>query len=104
MRINNKNWKLVRLNASDDRLKRSDGISVLGVCDNNTKTIYINQNLQGKLLDRVILHEITHVFCFEYGLNLDIAAEEILCDFMATYGREVIAVVDNILSQTRRYA
>lgn len=104
MRINNNEWNLIPLNYSDDRLKRSDNVSVLGVCDNNVKTIYINDRLSDSMKERVLLHEITHIFCFEYQLNLDIDTEEILCDFMATYGRDVISVVDGILKQVRRYA
>jgi Zn-dependent peptidase ImmA (M78 family) len=104
MRINNKNWNLVPLSAPDGILKRSDNVSVLGVCDNKTKTIYINKNLSGKMLDKVLLHEVCHAFCFEYQLNLDMETEEIICDFMATYGREIINVIDNIFKNIRRYA
>jgi predicted metal-dependent hydrolase len=102
MQINGQKWKIVALNASDRRLKRSDNVSVLGVCDNNAKVIYINNRLTGHMLDRVLLHEVCHCFCFEHGINLDMESEEILCDFMATYGREVIGIVDRILWSVRK--
>jgi hypothetical protein len=74
------------------------------VCDNETKNIYVSENVTGNLLRKVLLHEVTHAFCFEYQINIDMETEEILCDFMARHGMDVVAAVDSIFRHIRRYA
>lgn len=102
--VANKNWNLSLVEPFNDNLMRSDGVYTLGVTDNNVKTVFLNNRLRGKMLDKVLCHEITHVFCFEYNLSLPIETEELIADFLATYGREVFDVADDILRRFVRVA
>lgn len=95
--VNNVFWNVFFVKPNDGILRKSDGTYTLGVTDNNLKTVFVSDTLYGDLLQKVITHEITHIFCFEYGISLDIATEELLADFIATYGRNVIDVADNLL-------
>ena len=51
------------------------------------------------MLTKVLTHEICHAFCFSYGILLDMDTEEIIADFLATYGRDVIELADDILGR-----
>lgn len=94
--VNGTQWKVVFCNQSSNNLKRSDGSITIGMCDNNAKCVYINENLNEYMTDKVLCHELTHVFSFEYGLTMDIETEEIVADFMSLYGRQIIYLLDDI--------
>lgn len=51
----------------------------------------------GNFYDRVLCHELCHAFCLSYNLTMDIQTEEIVADFLATYGREVFALADELI-------
>jgi hypothetical protein len=103
MRINGKMWIVRAVDAKNRHLTRSDGEYVLGACDNAEKTIWVRDDLTGRMLDKVLLHEITHAFCFEYHVTFDIDTEEIICDYIATYARNIINTTDKIFKEYMRY-
>lgn len=100
--VNGQIWVVEPVKASDDRLRRSDGSLTVAVTDNNDKTIYISELLNGKFLDRVICHELVHVFSFENNLSIPIETEEIIANFMSLYGKDIIYLADNIMSSLIR--
>lgn len=95
--INGDKWNIEYVKPNSPMLRRSNGTITIGVTDNNTKTVYINNRLNDGLLEKVITHEIVHCFCFSYGIYLDIDTEELIADFIATYGREVFEIADEVL-------
>lgn len=101
-RVNGQTWQIKAVRASDNRLMRSDGSITVGVTDNNDKTIYISELLSGEFLDRVICHELTHVFSFEHNLDISIETEEIIANFLSLYGRDIIYLADSIMSSLIR--
>ena len=102
--INGTNWRVQYENALSGELRRSDGTISLGVTDRNTHTIYLSDKLQGFMERKVLIHEVCHAICMSYDVHLPIEQEEILCDFVATYGDEVFGIVDMILGAVRRTA
>lgn len=102
--INGEKWILSFVKPNDVMLMRSDRTITLGVTDNNLKAVFINQNLKGRLLDKVLCHELVHVFSFSYDLHIPIETEEIVADFLATYGRNVFDVADELLRKMMREA
>ena len=100
--VNKNIWRIEFVNPYSDNLVMSNGNRVLGLCDNNIKTIFIANNQYGYKREHIICHEITHSICFEYDLHLDYELEEWLCNFMADYGREIIDILDSILSENIR--
>ena len=95
--VNGMGWNVVKVPSHFDKLQRSDGIYTLGATDYNTKCVYINENLKGAFLDKVLCHELTHVISFSYNLYLDIETEEKIADFISCYGREVFQIADGFL-------
>ena len=102
--INGIDWNVVIVSPTDDRLRRSDGGISIGVTDNNTKEIYISNLVRGGFFRKVLTHEVCHAICMSYDIFLPIEQEEIVCDFVATYGEEVFEIVDMLLSSMRRRA
>ncbi len=77
-------------------LIREDGIRTLGMCDRDTKTIYLAENLEGSMLKKVICHEIVHAAMFSYDVYLSLEQEEVIADIIATYGEEIINVTNKV--------
>ena len=79
----------------------------LATTDPFTRCIYLSNSLDESLLETVLIHEIGHALLVSYNLLHMIhmvvlpckwiEAEEWLCNFIATYGREVFEVASNLL-------
>lgn len=100
--VNGNEWKIIFVNTLNKQLMRSDGSYTLGVSDNNLKTVFISDNLSEYMVNKVLCHELTHIYCFEKCYSVDIETEEIIADFMSLYGRDVIYLADTILNSVMR--
>lgn len=77
-------------------LIREDGVRTLGMCDKDTKTIYLAENLEGSMLKKVICHELVHAAMFSYSVYLSLEQEEVIADIIATYGEEIINITNKV--------
>lgn len=102
--VNGTMWHVIYCNPLSDNLRRSDGSITLGVTDNATKCVYISNRLPNQQHERVLCHELTHVICFEYDIQLPIDTEEWLCDFMSLHGKEIIYLLDDLLGVLQKKA
>lgn len=96
--INNIYWKIVYVPKDFPLLQKFNGEYSIGACDNLTRTIYLNENLYGKLLKKVLCHELTHAAMFSYGVDLSIEQEELVADLISTYGEEIIYITNKIFT------
>lgn len=99
--INGETWNTVLVDPYHPKLYRSDGSLSIGTCDDWTKTIYINNELTGRMLKKVLCHEITHAAMFSYNVELSLEQEELLADIVATYGAEIIQITDTIFKKLK---
>lgn len=90
-------WDIYFVNAGSDYLKRANGTYTIGMTDGYTHKIYIANNLKGRLLETVLSHELCHAIIFSYNIELDEELEEWVAQFVATYGREVVSILDKLL-------
>lgn len=97
--INNIKWKITFVPSYFPLLQRLNGDFTIGACDNLTRTIYISDSIQGKLLKKVLCHEIVHAAIFSYGVNLTIEQEEIMADLISTYGEQIIDITNKIFTK-----
>ena len=97
--INGVCWRLLFVPPTDTNLYRMDGSLTVGMCDNRRKTIYINENLTGLFLKKVLCHELVHASMFSYGVYLTEDQEELVADLLATYGEEVVEKTNLIFSK-----
>lgn len=102
--INGIEWDILFVNPQSDKLRRSDGSLTCGVCDFGDRCIYLSDMLQGAFLRKVFIHEVCHSAVFSYSIKLDIDQEEFLCDFIASFGDEIFAIVDDLFATLRRIA
>lgn len=100
-KINNETWYIKFVPKYSPMLTRSDGTYTIGCCDDNSKTIYINNTLTGSLLKKVLCHEITHASMFSYDVELNLDQEELLADLIATYGEEIIEITNKVFQKLR---
>lgn len=103
--INRTYWNVQYKKLNSKELQRSDGTYTLGVTDNNTKTVTIAYGMSDYMTNKVLCHELVHVYSFENNCNIDIQTEEIIADFMSLYGRDIIYIADSIMSNVmeKRY-
>lgn len=94
--INGKTWYIRLVQSDSTMLMRSDGSYTVGMCDRAKQTVYISELLQGKFLRKVLIHEVCHSAMFSYGIDMSVEQEELFCDLVATYGDEIIGIVDNV--------
>lgn len=95
--VNGHEWLLQFVRPSNNHLLRSDLTRTIGVSDNNLKTVFVADNLSDYMIDRVICHELVHVFSFENNCSYDIQTEEVIAEFLSLFGRDIIYLADEIL-------
>lgn len=100
--INGLAWKIAYVNSYFPLLRRINGEYSIGACDNLTRTIYLNQNLEGELLKKVLCHQITHAAMFSYNVNLSLEQQELIADLISTYGEEIIYITNKIFAKLER--
>lgn len=101
IKINGERWRTTMVPYDHHMLRKSNGQLAIGACDDYTKTIYINNTLKGKMLKKVLCHELTHAAMFSYNIELSHDQEELLADIIATYGEEIIAMTNIIFQKLK---
>lgn len=99
--INGIEWRIKFVRSYDSSLIRNDGTLTVGMCDNVLRTIYINENLSGSFLKKVLCHELVHASMYSYGVYLTDDQEELLATLLCTYGDEIIDKTNLIFSKLK---
>lgn len=94
IRINGERWRVMTVPYNSVYLQKSNGEFAIGVCDDRTKTIYLNEALEGRMLKKVLCHELTHAAMFSYDIDLSHDQEELLANIISTYGEEIIDITN----------
>lgn len=95
--VNGHLWALVGAQNGSEALQRSDGSYTIGMADNGLKTVYIALGLDNQMAYKVLCHELTHVFAFEYGYYMPMWVEEIVADYISIYATEIVEIAKNIM-------
>lgn len=96
-KINSIKWNIEFVSPHSDRLTRSDGSRTVGVAFLDENTIYISKTAHGAFLRRILAHELVHAFCLSYSIFMSIDEEERLADWVATYGTELVYLLDDLM-------
>ena len=97
--INGFSWRILLVSPYHYGLQRTDGSYALGMCDNEQKTIYINNSVDSELMKKILTHELTHAAMFSYDIELSLDQEELIADLIATYGHEIIYTTNKIFKR-----
>lgn len=95
--INGVSWVIEFVSPDSRELLRSDGSRTVGMTDWNNKTVYLSRALHGPFLRKVIGHELVHCFMFSYDINIPIDEEEFIADWVATYGTDLVILLDELM-------
>ena len=63
------------------------------------KSSYLDTTLKGKMLKKVLCHEIVHSAMFSYDVQLNYEQGELLANIIATYGEEIINITNKIFKK-----
>ena len=96
--INGIDWHIRFVDPHSKKLRRSDNSLTVGVTDFTDKCVYLSDTLHGAFLERVLCHELCHCVCMSWNIVIPIDTEEWLCNFMSDHGREIIYLLDDLLS------
>lgn len=97
--INGIVWDVYFVSPYSSYLRRSNGSYTIGMTDGLTNEIFIDDNLDEHMYERVLCHELVHAMSFSYNLYLDIDTEEYICSYVEVYGRDTIQLLDYLLSK-----
>lgn len=97
--INGIRWDIRLVDPRSSIFITSDNYYTIGVCDLLTKTIYLANNLEGNMLKKVLCHEVAHAAIYSYNINLSLNKEEIIADWIATYGQEIFYITNKIYKE-----
>ena len=100
--INGEQWRILFVGSNDISLLKPNGAFAIGACDDYTKTIYLNENLRGDYLKKVLCHEITHAAMFSYNVSLSLAQEELIAELMSTFGDEIVEITNILFDYLKR--
>lgn len=53
-------------------------------------------------MKKVLAHELTHAAAFSYNIDLDYEEHEFLADFVASNGKKIIEITDNIFKNYKK--
>lgn len=102
-------WRIKFVNPNSSFLiDRTDHVRV-ATTDPHTKCIYLSNELYGRFLTTVLIHELGHCVMFSYDLIRDIHsavypeywidAEEWVCNFIADYGFKIFSVAYSVMGK-----
>ncbi len=101
LNINGEDWKVLIVSSNHPALQRPNGSFTLGCCDDSVKSIYIVEGLTDFYFKKVLCHELVHACMYSYNIDLNDYQEEVLADLIATYGQEIISIMNQIFDRLR---
>lgn len=87
--INNIKYDIIETTDGNYVNITTSGESILGLCDNASRKIYIHKNLDMHTKIKTLRHELMHAILFEYGISKETYTEEQVCDLFGTYTKFV---------------
>jgi Zn-dependent peptidase ImmA (M78 family) len=101
IKIFNQNWKVdfatgnELANIMRDNSPHRD-VSYNGVCDPNSKEIYIYDGLDYESRKKTLTHELVHALIYEIGTDFEKTDEEIACKFFAFVHPEITRLLKDL--------
>lgn len=100
-------WRIKFVDPDDPVLVDRQGKHTVAVTSPMSGYIYLSEDLNGDMLNRVLIHELGHCAMVSFGL-IDrirdfvdpwnqIEAEEWICNFIADYGYQIFSVASQFL-------
>lgn len=106
-KMNENDWKIVSIDKQYliDRYNSEHEEKcyyAFGLTDYPKQTIYINEELDEQLRIRTMIHELTHCYLWEYGINQANFSEEDVCNFVSATHRIIIDILTKYYAQKEK--
>lgn len=98
-RLNHIKYEIIETNDENYVTLTSNGESILGLCDNANRKIYLHENLDLPSKVKTLRHELMHAIIFEYGFSKETYTEEQVCDLFGTYEKLIDDLVFEYVSR-----
>lgn len=86
IKINRTEWKVFFVDKTHAQLADESGEQIAyGITLPRECEIYIDNGLPKGMMRKIVTHELVHAIAFSYGVNLEHATEEDICDFIGIY-------------------
>lgn len=99
--INGEAWKIFLVSSNHPALQTPNGSAALGCCDDNLKSIFIDETVNQFYLKKILCHELVHACMYSYDIPLNDYQEEVLADLIATYGQEIMHMTNSIFKRLK---
>ena len=100
-KINGQNYKVFFVNSDDEKLYlEGQRIGKSYLLDGE---IYIDKTLNDYYMKKVLIHEVTHAFLYNYGFSQVQFDKEVICDFLEYHAENIINQVEEILQKYKKY-
>ena len=97
VKINGLKWKVHFVKSSSPKLANDNNSeSFLGVAYCKKCEIYIDKSLSKPLRKQTVIHELVHALLFSYGIDIEGATEENVCDFIGAHLDELVRLKEAI--------
>lgn len=97
VKINGLKWKVHFVKGSSPKLAdENNNTSFLGVAYCKECEIYIDKSLSKPLRKQTVTHELVHALLFSYGIDIEGATEENVCDFIGAHLDELVKLKEAI--------
>lgn len=96
IKINNESWKIIE--------KTYDDVTCAGNCDYNNQIIELSTNQTKSMKKRTLIHELTHLFMWEYGHNQQDRSftHEDVCEIMSAFSEKILEITNNYIEKTEK--
>lgn len=97
IKINGLKWKVYFVKSGSPKLADEDGKrSILGITYFRECEIYIDKELHKRLRKQTVIHELVHALLFSYGIDIEGATEENVCDLIGAHLDELVRLKEAI--------
>lgn len=99
LKINGVKWSVEFVEADHPALKIDKAHYTVGCCDTILLTIFLNKNLSGYYLKKVLYHELVHAYLYSYHIVLNDTTEEVFANLIASYSDFIIQDAKMIINK-----
>lgn len=97
VKINGMKWKVFFVKSGSPKLiDETDGTAALGFTYFRECEIYIDKNLCKPLRRQTVIHALVHALLFSYGIDIEGATEENVCDLIGAHLDELVILKEAI--------
>lgn len=93
VKVNHTTYTIKELSEPHNQVE-VDGESAWGITVFSQGLIFLEKNLIRSVKRATLIHELTHAYLMEYGMNHEHKTIEEVCDFMGAFADTIVQIAD----------